>query len=286
MILRHSPIPLLDSVGGLAAASDAWIVDIWGVMHNGVTIFPKAIAACQKFRQRGGVVLFMTNAPRVAASVQAQIDAFGVPRDCYDVIVTSGDVSRDFIAPWQGRPLLHVGPQRDKNLFDNLNIAFADPDAAEVVVCSGLADDTTETPDDYVALFAPLAARGVPMVCANPDIKVERGSTLVWCAGGLAARYAAMGGTVTYAGKPHLPIYARAFQHIDRLKGHHVPKDRILAIGDGVNTDIKGAVAAGIDALYISSAIHMVGPMTADKVGDLFAKTTFRPVAAQTTLSW
>ena len=167
-----------------------------------------------------------------------------------------------------------------------MNISVATPEAAEVVVCSGLTDDTTETPDDYVALFAPLAARGVPMICANPDIKVERGSTLVWCAGGLAARYAEMGGSVTYAGKPHLPIYARAFQHIDRLKNHHVPKDRILAIGDGVNTDIKGAAAAGLRALFISSGVHVVGPVTAEKVGDLFAKTTFCPVGAQTALSW
>jgi HAD superfamily hydrolase (TIGR01459 family) len=286
MILRHSPIPLMDSVAKLAAGTDAWIVDIWGVMHNGVSVFPKAVTACQKLRQRGGVVVFVTNAPRTAAAVQSQIDGIGVPRDCYDVIVTSGDLTRDLIAPWQRRPLLHVGPDRDKSLFDGLDIAAAPAGTCEVVVCSGLYDDTKETPDDYTTLFTPLARRGVPMICANPDIKVERGKTLVWCAGGLAERYTALGGKVTYAGKPYVPIYERSLAEINRLKGRKVSKDRVLAIGDGINTDIKGADAAGLRALYIASAIHIVGRLTPERIGNLFAKTVFRPVAAQTDLTW
>ena len=164
-------IPILDSICELAARSDAWIVDIWGVMHNGARAFDAASAACQRFRAEGGTVLLMSNAPRPFAAVVEHMQALGVAGDAYDGGVTSGDVTRDLIAAVQGRPLLHVGPDRDKGLFTGLDVRLARASAAEVIICSGLFDDTRETPADYTLLFEPLVARGLPMICANPDIK-------------------------------------------------------------------------------------------------------------------
>jgi HAD superfamily hydrolase (TIGR01459 family) len=291
MILRHSPIPLMDSVAKLAAGTDAWIVDIWGVMHNGVSVFPKAVTACQKLRQRGGVVVFVTNAPRTAAAVQSQIDGIGVPRDCYDVIVTSGDLTRDLIAPWQRRPLLHVGPDRDKSLFDGLDIAAAPAGTCEVVVCSGLYDDTKETPDDYTTLFTPLARRGVPMICANPDIKVERGRRQVYCAGSIAREYQQMGGRVALAGKPHQPIYDLAKREAEAVLGRAVEASEILAIGDGLLTDVKGAVNCGYDVLYISAGVHAKeygehGEPDPEKLTAWLVGHGVAPVATMPMLAW
>jgi len=279
-------IPILPSIGSLADSSEAWIVDIWGVIHNGARAFEPAAEACTKFRQRGGVVLLLSNAPRPFAAVVSQLDALGVARTAYDTGVTSGDVTRAMIAPWQGRPLLHIGPARDRGLFEDFVLDLADAGRAEVVVCSGLYDDSKETPQDYTKLFEGLLARGVPMICANPDLVVERGDKLVYCAGALAAEYVRLGGAVSYAGKPHWPVYERALATIAHLVGRHIAKDRVLAIGDGVDTDLLGAHVAGLRSVFIASAVHAPDGLSPASLAALFNGRPFAPVAALAALAW
>jgi HAD superfamily hydrolase (TIGR01459 family) len=195
-------------------------------------------------------------------------------------------VSRDLIAGWQGRPLLHIGPERDRPLFEGIDVRLEEAEQAVAAVCTGLYDDTKETPADYARLFEGLLARRVPMICANPDLVVERGSTLVYCAGALAADYERRGGEVVYAGKPHLPIYERTFAVIDELKGQAVGRERVLAIGDGVDTDLRGAHAAGLRSVFIASGVHVEGDLDEEAIAELFAGRPFRPVAAMPALAW
>jgi HAD superfamily hydrolase (TIGR01459 family) len=211
----------------------------------------------------------------------------GVEPDSYDAGVTSGDATRDMIAAWQGRPLLHLGPERDLGLYEALDVRLAPAADAELVVCSGLYDDSKETPADYKALFDDLLARRVPMICANPDILVERGEKLIYCAGALAADYAARGGEVAYAGKPYPPIYERVFAVIERLKGRPVPKDKVLCIGDGLETDLLGAHNAGLRSVFIASPIFAPEGLSAAVLSKLFAaERPFAPVAALPALAW
>src|SRR5262245_35408123 len=215
----RAPIPILASIAEIAAGSEAWIVDVWGVMHNGARAHASAVEACRTFRAAGGTVVLLSTAPRPFAAVVPHMQALGVPADAYDAGVTSGDATRDMLSSWRGRALLHIGPERDRGLYAGLDIELAAPEAADIVLCSGLWDDNRETPADYAPLFQRLLARRWPMICANPDIMVERGDRLIYCAGALARDYAAAGGEVTYAGKPHPPIYARTLAEIARIRG-------------------------------------------------------------------
>lgn len=241
-------------------------------------------------RDGGGTVLLLSNAPRPFADVVRHLDGLGVPRDAYDLGVTSGDATRGMIADLarsgQGRALLHIGPERDQGLFEGLDVSMAAADAAELAVCSGLYDDTKETPADYAPLFARLLARGVPMICANPDLVVERGASLIYCAGALAAEYERMGGKVAYAGKPHLPIYQRTLAELARARGGPVPHEKILAIGDGIDTDLKGAHAAGLASVFIASGVHAPHGLDAGVLDELFAHRPFAPIAALPALAW
>jgi HAD superfamily hydrolase (TIGR01459 family) len=280
------PIPILDTVAPLAETSDAWICDIWGVMHNGAAAFAPAAAATRRFRAGGGTVLLLSNAPRPAGAVQAQLDHLGVPRDAYDAIVSSGDLTRHLVRERIEKRVHHLGPAKDKPIFDGLGARLATIDEADYVVCSGLLDDERETPDDYRGRLAALAARNVEMICANPDLTVEKGSSLLYCAGALAALYEQLGGRVIYAGKPHLPAYDLAFETIARLRGGPVAKTRVLAIGDGLRTDIRGAHAAGIRSLFIASAVHVKAPLSPAVLAELFSGADPRPVAAMAALAW
>jgi HAD superfamily hydrolase (TIGR01459 family) len=179
-----------------------------------------------------------------------------VPNDAYDAIVTSGDVTRDEIAKRPGARVFHLGPARDHPNYEGLGVALVELERAELVVCTGLYDDTKETPDDYRELLEQIGARRLTMICANPDIVVERGRDLVWCAGALAERYALLGGEVIYAGKPYAPIYETALAHAAKGRGRAAGPARVLAIGDGVRTDLKGAAAAGLDCLFVLHGIH------------------------------
>jgi HAD superfamily hydrolase (TIGR01459 family) len=284
--MNPAAIPILSSIADLASRSDAWIVDIWGVMHNGARAHQAACAACIAFRGRGGTVALLSNAPRPFTDVVPQLERLGVPQEAYDLGVTSGDVTRGMLQAWRGRALLHIGPERDKGLLEGLDARLVSAAEAEVALCSGLYDDTRETPDDYAGLFETLLARRVPMICANPDLVVERGDHLVYCAGALAAAYEAKGGEVAYAGKPHGPIYERTLDAIAERRGSPASKPRILAIGDGIDTDLKGAHGAGLASVFIASAVHVPGGLDAATLAGLFADRPFAPVAALSALAW
>lgn len=279
-------IPILAGIGGLAAGAQAWIVDIWGVMHNGARAFPGAVEACRRFRAGGGTVLLLSNAPRPFPDVVKHLRQLEVPDDAYDGGVTSGDVTRGMLGAVAGRAFLHIGPDRDTGLFEGLDVRRVRAREAQAILCSGLYDDTKETPADYEPLFAPLVERGLPMICANPDIKVERGDKLIYCAGALAAKYAEMGGSVDYAGKPYAPAYEQALREIARLRGAAIAKDDLLAIGDGVETDIRGGCEAGLRTVMIASAVHLQAGLSPQALRELFAPRTFAPIAALPALVW
>ncbi|MBS0232932.1 MAG: TIGR01459 family HAD-type hydrolase [Proteobacteria bacterium] len=281
--------PILTSIAPLAATSDLWFVDIWGVMHNGVRPFASSVAACEAFRKQGGTALLVTNSPRPNESVARQLDSIGVSREAYDGIVSSGDVSRSLIEEWAGRPILHIGPARDLATFAGLQAKpGASVEDAAVAVCTGLYDDETETPEHYSGLLAELRSRDVPMICANPDVKVERGGRIIYCAGAIAAAYAALGGAVSYAGKPYRPIYELALKTGAALRGTAVGKDRVLAIGDGVATDIAGGSGFGVRSVFIASGVYVQPGETIDHAASrLFPNdSAANPVAVMKDFIW
>jgi HAD superfamily hydrolase (TIGR01459 family) len=279
-------IPILGSIASLAPDRDVWLTDVWGVIHNGVEPFAAACDACTRFRLAGGTVILLSNAPRPAASVAAQLDRLGVPRFAWDSILTSGDAARSLVGAFAGKRVFHLGPERDLSLYDDLGVALVEAADAEAVSCTGLFDDEIETPADYADLLAGLAGRGVPMICANPDLTVQRGDKIVYCAGALASDYAVRGGAVSYAGKPYLPIYDMAMRLIETLREKAVTKERILCIGDGIRTDIEGAAAAGLDSVFIASGVHVAESLTSETLAELFPGPGARPIAAMPALAW
>ncbi len=277
-------------IGGLkdlVADFDSLLCDVWGVLHNGVAAFPAAVDAIVRFRDAAGPVVLITNAPRPSAPIRTQLKTLGVPDDAYDAIVTSGDVTRAVIAERPGVKVLHLGPERDLSFYDGLDVVLAgEEEEAELVSCTGLFDDTTETPDDYRPLLQRLIGRGLPMVCANPDLVVERGNTLVYCAGALAGLYAELGGEAVLVGKPHAPIYAAARREVEALGG-----TRILAVGDGLPTDIRGAIMNHVPVLFVTGGIHAAdfGPPHApdgERVAARLAAEGLKAEAFIPTLRW
>lgn len=252
--MNATPV-MIERLDDLAANYSAILCDVWGVVHNGVRAFPQACDALARMRGQGRRVVLLTNAPRLSSGVIAQIRGLGVPDAAWDAVVTSGDVTRDLIAEGPRR-VFHLGPERDLQLFDGLDVELVEEFEAAAVVCTGLFDDETETPDDYAAMLQRFRSRNLPMICANPDIVVERGDRMIWCSGALARDYGQMGGRTMIAGKPHAPIYRAAMARLNDLPGPALETSGVLAIGDGMLTDIKGAVNAGIDALYVSGGIH------------------------------
>jgi HAD superfamily hydrolase (TIGR01459 family) len=249
--------PIIERFAPLARDYDVLLCDVWGVVHNGITAFAPACDALTQFRTGGGTAILITNAPRPGAAVERFLDRLGVPREAYDAIISSGDVTRGIVEGRLRDGVFHLGPERDLPIFRGLDVRFAPIDTADYVVCSGLFDDTIETPENYRAMLAQMRGRALFMVCANPDVVVERGETLVYCAGALADAYAALGGEVLYCGKPHAPIYQAALAKAASLRdGRPPPLRRVLAIGDSVRTDLTGAAAFGLDSVFIISAIH------------------------------
>ena len=275
----------------LARAYDVLLCDVWGVVHNGLAAFAPACAALTAFRERGGTVILITNAPRPGFAVTRILDRLGVPHAAYDAIVSSGDVTRGEVEKRHGEAVFHLGPQRDMPIYEGLDVAFAPLERADYVVCSGLFDDTAETPDSYRDMLAQMRERALFMVCANPDIMVERGDALVYCAGAIADAYAAQGGGVLYCGKPHAPIYRTALETAAAKRGAAPPLARVLAIGDSVRTDLKGAAGIGLDSLFVISGIHAddVGGREAPDLAALqsvFAAAGVTPKAVTGGLSW
>jgi HAD superfamily hydrolase (TIGR01459 family) len=282
----------IEHLAPLARDYDAVLCDVWGVVHNGLEAFPAACDALMRFRAGGGTAILVTNAPRSGAAVSRILDRLKVPRQAYDAITSSGDVTRGIVETRLAETVFHLGPERDLSIFAGLDVKFAAPETADYVVCSGLFDDTTETPDNYRDMLAVLRERSLFMVCANPDIVVERGDTLVYCAGALADAYAALGGKVLYCGKPHAPIYELALTNAARLRGGKTPaRNRVLAIGDSVRTDLKGAAAFGLDYMFVTSGIHadQYGSRETPDLGALnalFAQSGVAPRAVMRELAW
>lgn len=240
----------------LAAHYDVVLSDVWGVTHNGIAAFPEACDALVRFRAGGGVVILITNAPRRGEAVSRQLDRYGVPREAYDGIVSSGDVTCSVMAERPGQSVFHLGPQRDISIFEGLGVQFAALEEADYVVCTGLFDDENETPEHYRDMLAAMRSRSLFMLCGNPDVVVERGDRLIYCAGAIADNYAALGGDVLYAGKPYRPIYEMSLRKAEAVRVHPGRPPRVIAIGDSVRTDLKGAAAFGIDCLFVTAGIH------------------------------
>lgn len=260
---------IITSLADISATYDALFCDLWGCLHNGVAPFAEAVAALQGFRAGGGRVVLLTNAPRPARFVREGLDRMGVPRDAYDLIVSSGDAAQDaMFAGAVGRRVWHLGPEKDEGFFAEVppewrgqsEIVRVPLEEAEGIVCTGPFDELEEVPEDYRARFLLAKTRGLPMLCANPDMVVDMGERRIYCAGALAALYEEMGGEALYFGKPHPPIYDLARRRLGAL-GRGIDDSRILAIGDGINTDVAGAAGEGIDVLFVT------GGLAADQFG-------------------
>ncbi len=272
---------LLDHAEGLMKPFRAVLCDIWGVLHNGVQLFPGAVEALTAYRKSGGRVILVSNAPRPASTVQTQLEQMGTPDDCWDRIVTSGDAMRALILRHPGAKVFHLGPDRDRPLVEGLDIRLSSLAEADYVLCTGLFDDETETPDAYEGMFAKMLEHKSTMYCANPDRVVHRGDRLVYCAGALADRYREMGGRTVLAGKPHAPIYRLAFEKIEELDGKAATQGSVLAIGDSVATDMAGAASAGLPALFVVGGIHggdlsLSGESLDERALDAFLEAMFR----------
>jgi HAD superfamily hydrolase (TIGR01450 family) len=245
----------INTLSEIIGRYDVVLSDVWGVLHNGVDAFPDACKALASARSAGSTVVLITNSPRPSPGVIAQLRVLGVPDDAYDRIVTSGDVTRHLIAEGPKKVFL-LGPERDMPLFDGLDVEIVGAGEAEAIVCTGFFDDEKEVPEDYHDMLAAFQARDVPFICANPDLVVERGHRIIPCAGAVAAYYDQLGGKTRIAGKPHHPIYEAALQAAKETRGNFAA-GRVLAIGDGMPTDVRGAIAQGLDLLYISAGIHV-----------------------------
>lgn len=252
---------IIRSLSDLSGQYDALFCDLWGCLHNGIAPFPAAVAALQAFRAGGGRVILVTNAPRPKSSVIKQLDGMGLPRDTWDDVATSGDAAQyAMLSGAVGTRVHHIGAPKDEPFFtdfgDDLRDLAAQTtitrvplDQAQGIVCTGLADDLTETIDDYRAQLLLGKTMGLKMLCANPDLIVDMGERRLYCAGALAQTYEEMGGEALYYGKPHPPIYDLARRRLG------LDDPRILCVGDGIGTDVQGGLAEGLDTLFITGGI-------------------------------
>lgn len=232
-----------------------WFCDVWGVIHDGHDAFPHASGALKRHREEGGRVVLLTNSPRSQAGVARQLEEIGVPRAAYDAIVTSGDVTQDLLRQHAHGKVYHIGPARDLSIFEGMGLARVPLSESKTVLCTGLFHDDVETPAGYASQLEELKAHDALMICANPDKIVRRGNRLIYCAGALAEAYERIGGRVLMAGKPFTPIYELAMATAGRLAGREIGKAEVLAIGDGPETDIRGAADFGIAALLIADGV-------------------------------
>ncbi|MEM7188020.1 MAG: TIGR01459 family HAD-type hydrolase [Pseudomonadota bacterium] len=260
---------IIENLAEISDGYDAIFCDLWGCFHNGIEVYPAAVAACQGFRERGGTVILLTNAPRPEDSVERMlINRMGAPRDSWDAIVSSGGACQAALTGGQfGTRFLYVGPDRDLHMLQDVGLTPAAEDDAEAILITGLRDDMTEKPEDYAEEITRWASRGLPMLCANPDIVVDRGEERLWCAGAIARDYEIAGGNVTWYGKPHQPVYERCRAVLAEQRGQAIPDARILAIGDGIATDVPGGLAAGLDTLFVTGGLS----------GDLFGPDVEAP---------
>ena len=282
------PDPLLtDRLSTIASRYDALLCDAWGVIHDGVNLFPGAGEALERFRAERGPVIILTNAPRPSSIIPAQLDRLGLPRSAYDAVVTSGDATRAAILARLPAPAFRLGPEKDDPLYEGVDIDFVPIEEASFIVCTGLFDDQNEQPEAYRPLLEKGAARRLPMICANPDIVVRWGGRLIYCAGALAEIYKELGGEVIYGGKPHRPIYELALSKVAAIRGAPLSPSRTLAVGDGLHTDIAGANAQGIDVVFVvgSGGVH-AGSRSHGDVVKALNEADARAIAIMEKLAW
>jgi HAD superfamily hydrolase (TIGR01459 family) len=287
------PVPnmrFISSLSEILPGYKAIFCDVWGVIHNGEWSFPHAADALGKARDAGVAVVLVTNAPRRSDKITEQLASLGFPRSGYDRLVSSGDATRDLIAEGSRR-IFHIGNDIHQTLYEELDVELCEEREADVVVCTGPFNDEVETPADYLDMLRRMRARDLPMICANPDIMVERGRRQVYCAGAIAREYQQMGGRVALAGKPHQPIYDLARREAEAVLGRTVEAFEVLAIGDGLLTDVKGAVNCGYDVLYISAGVHANeygehGEPDPEKLTAWLSGHGVAPVATMPMLAW
>jgi HAD superfamily hydrolase (TIGR01459 family) len=278
----------VEGLHDLVADKNVVLSDIWGVVHNGLEAFPEACEALHTFRKQGGTVILITNAPRPADSVQRQLRKLGVADDTYDAIVSSGDLTRHYVADHPGRKVFWLGPERDNSIHRGLDPVLSPLEQADYIVCTGLYDDETESAEDYRGMMLQARQRKLTLICANPDIVVERGDRLIYCAGAIAELYRELGGEVIFYGKPHRPIYQRAMQLAAEHLGRPTELSRVLAIGDSVRTDLAGAHGFGIDCLFVTRGIHAEDFEGVDQLDPASVKELFGhpPRALTRELKW
>ncbi|MEM1298522.1 MAG: TIGR01459 family HAD-type hydrolase [Pseudomonadota bacterium] len=249
-------VQIIQSLADISADYDAVFCDLWGCYHNGITPYPAAVAACQRFRAEGGRVILLTNAPRPGKYVKQLLDRMGAPEDSYDAIVSSGGACQAALQSGRHGDRFHyVGPDRDRPMLADIGLEPAPLDEATAILLTGLRDDSVETPDTYRPEIAEWRARGLTVLCANPDIIVDRGEARLWCAGALAQIHAEEGGDVLWFGKPHAPVYNRCHEVLAEMMGGETPHSRILAIGDGILTDVPGGISAGLDTIFVTGGL-------------------------------
>ncbi len=264
---------IIRSLDAVASGYRVLFCDLWGCLHDGVRAFPAAVAALQGFRGRGGYVVLLTNSPRPAGDVARQLDGLGAPRDAWDLVVSSGDAAQEAMQAGQfGRRVYHIGPERDLAFFRDaagrpLDVERVPLEEAEGIVCTGLFDDRSETPDDYRPTILYGKTKGLKLLCANPDIVVDVGDRRIYCAGAIAAAYTQAGGRSYYFGKPHPPIYGLARRKVAAATGAAPRDEDILCIGDGIATDILGAMGEGLDAVFVAGGLAAAETGTAVDTG-------------------
>ncbi|OYW55155.1 MAG: haloacid dehalogenase [Hyphomicrobium sp. 32-62-53] len=287
-----SPPPILTAARDLLARYDVLFCDVWGVIHDGFRAYPGAMRALTAFRRQGGTVVLVSNAPVPAERVAEMLVDKGVGGESYDAIVSSGAIALEHVAEKAYRSVYVIGPRdRDAAFMNKLTARMVGMDEAEAIVCTGLNDDVTETVADYAGVLEQGRDLGLPFVCANPDLVVDVGGRHYVCAGALGEAYAALGGEVYWAGKPHPSAYETALARAEAIRGKVVPKSRILAIGDAIRTDLKAAELAGVDALFVTSGIHRAETMTGaavdrDKLAQALGPGSPPAVAATALLDW
>jgi HAD superfamily hydrolase (TIGR01459 family) len=285
------PVTIIGALDEIAGRYDVLYCDLWGCLHDGRRVFPEATRALTGFREGGGTVILVTNSPRPRAEVARQLDVLQAPRESYDDIASSGDAAQAAMADGQfGRKVFHLGPERDLPFFSDeagrpFDIERVDLDAAEGIVCTGLFDDRTETPEDYRLTLMRAKSRGLKMLCANPDIQVDMGDQRIFCAGALARFYEEMGGAAFYFGKPHPPIYDIARRRAEAARGAAVADGAILCVGDGIATDIQGGMSEGLDTLFVTGGLAaeetgtIGGDPDPDRTAAYLAKAMLSPTA-------
>lgn len=279
-----------DRLRDLTQDVDLILSDVWGVIHDGVKGFQPACQALQSFREQGGTVIMITNAPRPADSVQRQLRKMEISDETYDAIVSSGDLTRNYVASHLGQSFFMIGPERDNPMLRGLDVKLTTLEQADTIVCTGPFNDEVETEEDYRSMMEEARKRNLTFICANPDMVVERGHRLITCAGAIAELYRSLGGDVIFYGKPHQPIYDRALELAAAKRGKTTPLNRVLAIGDSVRTDLTGANRMGLDCLFLTRGIHAVEFEGLDIADEFSVRRVFGdtkpPRALMQDLSW